>query len=265
MVVTSHRAGTLCTAVIDNVSIAAAIGLEAPPLATIAIDPNPARPSDTVTFTASAIASYPGPDSNPLTVAWDFGDGASATGASVTHVYDAEGTYVVHVTVTDSNGVTQEENVEMVVSMTAAGATTPPVPATVRKLSATWDWSAPQRSSLRMELTLDLPEGFSPAGVPVSIDCGGAKTEVVLDRSGKAKLKKGSLKLYRSRNSTAAKLVLSRSQPDLADAMAALGLARDVKSAPVSIDVKATIGDVNYGGTFDGKYVCKSQRLARVN
>jgi PKD repeat protein len=38
--------------------------------------------------------------------AWDFGDGASGTGSTAIHTYAATGTYVVSLTVTDSNGVT---------------------------------------------------------------------------------------------------------------------------------------------------------------
>src|SRR4029077_2700036 len=37
---------------------------------------------------------------------WTFGDGATATGASVTHTYAAAGTFAVHVTVTDGSGNT---------------------------------------------------------------------------------------------------------------------------------------------------------------
>jgi O-glycosyl hydrolase len=49
-------------------------------------------------FTASATD----PDLNPLTFTWDFGDGQTATGESVTHAYAADGkAYTVTVTVSD--------------------------------------------------------------------------------------------------------------------------------------------------------------------
>lgn len=43
------------------------------------------------------------PDSDPLTYTWDFGDGNTETGQTVSHAYDAEGEYEVVLSVTDGN------------------------------------------------------------------------------------------------------------------------------------------------------------------
>ena len=56
----------------------------------------------TVTFTANASDS----DGTIASVAWNFGDSATATGASVTHTYAAYTTYTVVNTVTDNGGST---------------------------------------------------------------------------------------------------------------------------------------------------------------
>lgn len=61
------------------------------------------------------------PDNDPLTYTWDFGDGGSASGQSVTHVYNAAGTFNVSVRVSDEKE-----------TATATGT------ATVRSLAGTW-------------------------------------------------------------------------------------------------------------------------------
>lgn len=53
-----------------------------------------------VTFTGSGVGLQDG----SLAYAWRFGDGASASGQNVTHVFSEEGTFNVTLTVTDSRG-----------------------------------------------------------------------------------------------------------------------------------------------------------------
>ncbi len=46
------------------------------------------------------------PQNTPLTYSWTFGDGATGTGASVTHIYATEGQFSPRVTVTSQAGLT---------------------------------------------------------------------------------------------------------------------------------------------------------------
>ncbi|MFJ6573460.1 ThuA domain-containing protein [Streptomyces sp. NPDC091292] len=58
-------------------------------------------------------------DGDPITYAWDFGDGTTATGANATHTYRKNGTYTAKVTVDDGTGRTGTASVRVVVGNTA--------------------------------------------------------------------------------------------------------------------------------------------------
>jgi PKD repeat protein len=65
---------------------------------------NPTAPQDhqSVIFDASTSQA---PPNNPIaSYAWNFGDGDTASGRTVTHEYDSAGTYVVTLTVSDAYG-----------------------------------------------------------------------------------------------------------------------------------------------------------------
>ncbi|MDA0173823.1 ThuA domain-containing protein [Solirubrobacter taibaiensis] len=62
----------------------------------------------------SATASDP--DGDPITYAWDFGDGANATSAAPAHAFTAPGTYAVKVTVSDGKGGTATATLSVVVT-----------------------------------------------------------------------------------------------------------------------------------------------------
>ena len=70
----------------------------------VAVFTVPARPivGEEVTFDGSA--SYD--DGEIVSYVWDFGDGTTGSGAVVTHVYNAPGSYQVTLTVTDDTGLT---------------------------------------------------------------------------------------------------------------------------------------------------------------
>ena len=58
---------------------------------------------ETVTFDASTSSD---PDGNIELYSWDFGDGDTGTGVTATHVYTVKGTYVVTLTITDNDELT---------------------------------------------------------------------------------------------------------------------------------------------------------------
>jgi cytochrome c len=66
---------------------------------------------DAIKFTASATDA----DGNPLTYAWDFGDGQTSTQQSPTHTYGTPGTFTAKVTVSDGKGGTDSKSFTVVV------------------------------------------------------------------------------------------------------------------------------------------------------
>jgi PKD repeat protein len=66
-------------------------------------------------FTADATDAW-----GPITVAWDFGDGATATGPTAEHTYASAGTKTVTVTATDAAGNVGTATIEAVVTAPAA-------------------------------------------------------------------------------------------------------------------------------------------------
>jgi len=77
--------------------------LNRPPIASFTESAHTVNKDETITFNAAG--SYD-PDGTIVSYSWDFGDGTTATGVSVSHAYDDDGSYHVTLTVTDNDGAT---------------------------------------------------------------------------------------------------------------------------------------------------------------
>jgi len=72
------------------------------PVASFTVTPNPALSGQSVSFDASSSThGYPG--RSIVSYAWAYGDGATGTGVTASHVYAAAGAYSATLTVTDNN------------------------------------------------------------------------------------------------------------------------------------------------------------------
>jgi pectate lyase len=76
-----------------------------------------------LSFTGSATGGIA-----PRTFAWDFGDGASATGPSVSHAYVASGAYTVILTATDSAGARATDAATITITAASPPRPSPPPP-----------------------------------------------------------------------------------------------------------------------------------------
>ncbi|WP_161629824.1 PKD domain-containing protein [Desulfogranum japonicum] len=99
-------------------------------------------PPDTTTATLQAlISATPNSGTAPLTVSfdatnstgnissysWNFGDGSSGSGSTVSHAYSSVGIYTASLTVTDTSSSSQTADVEITVSESTASSTEQPV------------------------------------------------------------------------------------------------------------------------------------------
>ncbi len=94
------------------------------PFAAFTATPNPAAPGQAVTLDASS-STHGRPDRTIVSYAWDFGDGSTANGVTVSHAYGLFGTYTATLTVTDNNVPPRTATTSVVVNVNQGNA--PPV------------------------------------------------------------------------------------------------------------------------------------------
>jgi PKD repeat protein len=112
-------AGATFTADIRLVPVGVILPPGGAPTASFVVSPTPVTQNVATTFDGSA--STPGTNATQIsTYAWTFGDGASASGATVTHTYGATGTFSATLTVTNDRGFAQSSTQSVLVSASVA-------------------------------------------------------------------------------------------------------------------------------------------------
>lgn len=108
-----------------------------------AVQPQPVPPTASFTQTASGLTvDFDGrassdTDGRVESWAWDFGhDGATGTGATVTHIFPAAGTYPVTLRVTDDDGLSAQRTAQITVTAPSGQPST----STVVARESTWRW-----------------------------------------------------------------------------------------------------------------------------
>jgi heat shock protein HslJ len=108
--------GNALQVVYDNGEQALNFVASQPPIVppTAVIDgPASAQVGDTVTFSGG---NSQGPERPIVQFSWDFGDGATAQGSVVDHIYGQPGAYTVRLTVVDERGVSSSTTTQIAVS-----------------------------------------------------------------------------------------------------------------------------------------------------
>jgi hypothetical protein len=173
--------------------------------------PNPGAVGQPVSFIASATDA----EGDTVSYVWNFGDGATGGGASASHTYNAAGTFTV--TLTASDGVSASTaQFNLVVNDDGGDGGVRPVdsdgdgvgdaqeiadgtdplnplsfktlPMAVLKLSGSVKFSTATADSVSVSGTImGLPAGFTPKGLALDLNVGGARVSFTLDAKGRAK------------------------------------------------------------------------------
>lgn len=119
---------------------------------------------------------------------WAFGDGASATGASVKHTYAAPGLYAAALDAQDESGTAHAGTLIAVDGAGGAGAgTTEPSSRAliVKAFTAKAVFSAAGRDTVTLKLTIEMPAGWTPGLSDVVVHAAGVTQTFALDGADK--------------------------------------------------------------------------------
>jgi len=192
--------------------------------------PNPGLLDQNISFTASA--SSP----TPVTISWDFGDGTSQTGDSVTHAYTAVGTYTVAATAhNDGSPVTQTISLQIFAPSTF----------TTQKGGVKFNFKTHQ-DTLTLSGAITLPDSFSPAGKAISVTIGGYSKTLMLNAKGatsdannlfslSGKIKSG---VFTSPN---VKLTMTLKKQDLYDNLTTFGFTTSASKSSPPVQIAALV------------------------
>jgi arylsulfatase A len=120
LVTTSSPAANAARAKLQAVLDSMVIGTPGnnPPTAVMTATPTSGFAPLVVSFNSSGSADA---DGSIVSRAWNFGDGGTGSGVSMSHTYSATGNYVATLTVTDDDGATSMDTVDITVSSVSSG------------------------------------------------------------------------------------------------------------------------------------------------
>lgn len=219
-----------------------------------ACSPNPASVAVEAAFSVSATD----PDNDVLSVAWDFGDSTTGTGASTTHIYNATGTFTATATVKDPAGASVTSSVSVKVN----------VPVN-------------QSGALKKKFALNFKTGRDS----IDITLGNAKITsladntdisfIVGDVNGNAATVVDTGTLFKGKaNGSTGKFTVSAkagsiryasTKASLQTLLADFGAANETNSKSITIPIFILFNNAYYGDAFDFSYAAKTDKSAKGN
>ena len=238
---------------------------QAPVLTSPPATPQPPVAGQAVTLSAGASDATDG----LLMYTWDFGDGTTGTGPSVSHVYTVPGIYTATVTVSDGvNSTTSGVNVAVSASAPPSGGGSGTLPNVfdVLKASVKFNFKSSGKDCLLLAGTIPLEAGFVPSGKTVELAVGDLERTLVLDAKGKGgdtatgfklagKLKNGAY------TATPAKFLLSLKKQTLFGQLQSLGFVNTDLPKPgdeVTLPVIVSINNIAYLELVTFTYTAKA-------
>lgn len=146
-----------------------------------------------VTFSL-AVADKEG---EPLTTTWDFGDGATASGDQVTHLFTAAGVYTVTAIVSDGTDVSTTTLTVTVADRMG-----------VLRMRARANFARPNSDMVVAKGGFHLPPHYDFTGVRAAFDIGGTRFSFTLDERGRGSSKDGRVRFKLNRRKQAVKFQL---------------------------------------------------------
>src|SRR5262249_11123526 len=137
-------------------------------------DPPVAVPGSNQTANEAATVAFDGSasydvDGDSLTYAWTFGDGGTATGATPSHVYADNGSFIVTLTVNDGHGNTNAAPPRVTVNTVAPGPAASAPASGVRGQTRTFTFTASDVSSVDQAASFSYAINWGDGSAPQSL------------------------------------------------------------------------------------------------
>ena len=195
---------------------------------------NPALTGVSITLTAYATDA----DGDALDYTWDFGDGTTGAGATVSKTYTAAGVYIVNVVVSDGQA-SDTQNINLVVHDEM-----PVSSFAVKKVDVEFNFTKLGNDGLTISGQIPVPAGQNPAGQSVRILIGSLDKSFVLTAKGASENKAFAL-IGKPKNGSISFSYRLKKQ-DLFAKLENIGFSEIAKNASIPFPVAIVLNGVSY-------------------